>query len=142
MKYYSEKLSKLYDTPQALKEAEEKFEASQKKKEATKKDLSQNIEIAENALDAAYKNYEDVKKAAAKLMEESNKQILGMLEDAKKKIKEAEKARTDAIAVFNQNFGTYKANYTGDRAKREYDRVANIVNDIFLTPYLNMFTEI
>ena len=58
-----------------------------------------------------------------------------MINDAKAKITEAEKNRTDAIVAFNHQFGTYRANYTGERAKRESERINKIVNDIFSWPF-------
>lgn len=131
MKYYSEKLNKLFDDEKELKAAEKAFDAKNLIKENTKKELSQRIEAAEAAVDAAHKNYEAVKEEAAKLMEESNKQIAQMLNDAKDKITSAEKTRTDAIVAFNQQFGTYRANYTGERAKRESERITQMVNDMF-----------
>ena len=135
MKYYSEILSKLFDSEKELEAAERAFEDKNLLKENTKKELSQKIEAAETALDAAHKNYEAVREEAAKLMDESNRQILKMINDAKAKITEAEKVRTDAIVAFNQQFGTYRANYTGERAKRESDRINKIVNDIFSWPF-------
>lgn len=135
MKYYSEKLNKLFDSEKELKAAEKVFEDKNIQKENTKKELSMKIEAAETALDAAHKNYEVVREEAAKLMDESNKQILHMMNDAKAKITEAERVRTDAIVAFNQQFGTYRANYTGERAQRESDRINKIVNDIFSWPF-------
>ena len=135
MKYYSETLTKLFDSEKELKAAEKAFEDKNLQKENTKKELSQKIEAAETALDAAHKNYEAVREEAARLMDESNKQILKMINDAKAKITEAEKNRTDAIVAFNQQFGTYRANYTGERAQRESDRINKIVNDIFSWPF-------
>jgi hypothetical protein len=136
MKYYSETLNKLFDNEADLKAAEKVFLDKNLQKENTKKELSAKIEEAEAALDAAHKNYEVVREEATKLMDESNKQIISMMNNAKTKITEAEKARTDAIVAFNQRFGTYRANYTGERAKRESDRINKIVNDIFSWPFL------
>ena len=135
MKYYSETLSKLFDTENELKTAERSFRDKNLQKENTKKELSTRIEAAEAALDAAHKNYEVVREEAAKLMDESNKQIIAMMNEAKEQITAAEKERTDAIVAFNQQFGTYRANYTGERAKRESERVNKMVNDIFSWPF-------
>jgi len=139
MKFYSEKLNKLFDSEKELKSAEKAFDEKNLVTENTKKELSKRIEAAEDAVDAAHKNYEVVKQEAAKLMDESNKQIANMLNEAKEKITSAEKDRTDAIVAFNQQFGTYRANYTGERAKRESERINQMVNDMFKVirwPYL------
>ena len=136
MKYYSEILNKLYESEKELKDAEKAYNDKNLQKENTKKELSNKIEAAEVALDAAHKNYEVVREEAAKLMDESNKQIVKMMNEAKDRITAAEKARTDAIVAFNQQFGTYRANYTGDRAKRESERINKIVNDLFSWPFI------
>ena len=136
MKFYSETLNKLFDSEKELNAAEKAFNDKNLQKENTKKELSQKIEAAEVAVDAAHKNYEATRQEAAKLMDESNKQIVKMMNDAKAQITAAEKARTDAIVAFNQQFGTYRANYTGERAKRESERINKMVNDIFSWPYI------
>ncbi len=131
MKFYSEELQKLFDTEKELKDAEKAFKDRQLVKETTKKELSQKIEDADKAVDDAYKNYEKAREYAAKLMDESNKEIIKIMEDAKAAIAKAEKARTDAIIAFNQQFGTYRANYSGERAKRESERVNRLIEDLF-----------
>ena len=136
MRYYSDKLKQLFENEEALISAERSFEEKALQKELSKKEMSTKIEAAEAALDAAHKNYEAVREEAAKLMDESNKQIVKMMNEAKARITSAEKARTDAIVAFNQQFGTYRANYTGERAKRESDRINKIVNDLFSWPYI------
>lgn len=131
MKYYSESLKKLFDTPEKLQEAETEALLANQKTELTKKELSNAIEKAELKLDEAYKNYDAVREAAAKILDESNKQVEKMLKDAKQVITTAEQERADAIVQFNKQFGTYKVNYTGDRAKRESQRVNKMVEDLF-----------
>ena len=141
MKYYSEKLNKLFDTEKALKDAETAAANEAAKQELSKKTLSQKIEAAEEAVDAAYKNYEDTRNLAAKILEDSNKQIIDIMNKAKAQITDAEKARTDAIVAFNQQFGTYRANYTGERAKREAKRIDSLASNIlsgFMFPHWNI----
>jgi hypothetical protein len=137
MKYYSESLKKLFDTPEQLQEAETEALLANQKTELTKKELSNAIEKADLKLDEAYKNYDAVREAAAKILDESNKQVEKMLKDAKQIITSAEQERTNAIVEFNKQFGTYKFNYTGDRAKRESQRVNKMVEDLFsmLAPF-------
>lgn len=139
MKFYSEKLNKMFDSEKELIAEEKIFDDKNLIKENTKKELSTRIEAAESAVDAAHKNYDVVRQEAAKLMEESNQQIQNMLNKAKERITQAEKERTDAIVAFNQQFGTYRANYTGERAKRESERINKMVNDMFKfirSPYI------
>lgn len=131
MKFYSEKLNKLFDTEAELRDAEKALNDAKVKKELGKRELAKNIEDAEANLDKAYQAYEDAKNEATKILDESNKQVIKILNDAKAKVAEAEKARTDAIVKFNQNFGTYRANYSGERAVRESNRVHKLVDDLF-----------
>jgi hypothetical protein len=131
MKYYSEKLNKMFDTEAALKDAEKALADANVKKEVGKKELAKNIEQAEINLDKAYQAYDDAKNEAARILDESNKQVIKILNDAKAKVAEAEKARTDAIVQFNAQFGVYRANYSGERAVRESNRVNKLVEDLF-----------
>lgn len=143
MKFYSEKLNKLFDTEADLRDAEKALQAEKVKKELGKKELAKSIEDAEANLDKAYQEYDEAKNTAAKILDESNKQVIKILNDAKAKVAEAEKARTDAIVKFNQNFGTYRANYSGERAVRESNRVNKLVDDLFKTlPYSTFFNNL
>lgn len=137
MKYYSETLKKLFDTPEQLQEAENEVILANQKTELTKKEMATAIERAEIKLDEAYKNYEAVREEAANILDTSNKQVEKMLKEAKQVITSAEQERANAIVEFNKQFGTYKVNYTGDRAKRESQRVNKMVEDLFsmLAPF-------
>lgn len=139
MKFYSEKLKKLFETEAEVIEAEKIFDNKLAEKENSKKALSQRIEEAEKNLDKAYQDYDAAKERAAKILDESNKQVMEILNEAKLKVAEAERARTDAIVNFNQNFGVYRANYSGERAIRESDRVHKLVEDLFNMPLFNKF---
>lgn len=131
MKYYSESLKKLFDTPEQLQEAETEALLANQKTELTKKELSDAIEKADLKLDEAYKNYDAIRETAAKILDESNKQVEKMLQDAKQVITTAQQERANSIVQFNKQFGTYKFNYTGDRAKRESQRVNRMLDDLF-----------
>ena len=131
MKYYSEQLKKLFDTPEALADAESAYNREKVETEQSKKVLAQRIEDAERAVDIAYKGYEEAKSQAAEILEKSNKQVADILNVAKAQINAAEKERTNAIVAFNQKFGTYRVNYTGERAKTESERVNRMINDMF-----------
>ena len=70
MKYYSEKLNELFDTPEALAEAEAAVKKKSSKKTKveevapeepcipTKKQLAAEVDAADNAVKEAYANYE------------------------------------------------------------------------------------
>lgn len=131
MKYYSETLKRLFDTPEELAEHETAYARDKAKDDLSKKVLSQKIEDAEKAVDKAYKEYEDAKNRAAEILEASNQQVADILNDAKAKIREAEKERTNAIVAFNQKYGAYRVNYTGERAKTESERINRMINDVF-----------
>ena len=131
MKYYSETLKRLFDTPEELAEHENAYARDKAKDELSKKVLSQKIEAADKLVDSAYKEYEDAKSRAAEILEKSNQQVADILNEARAKISKAEKERTNAIVAFNQKYGTYRVNYTGERAKNESERINRMINDVF-----------
>lgn len=131
MKYYSETLKRLFDTPEELAEHESAYARDKAKDELSKKVLSQKIEAADKLVDSAYKEYEDAKSRAAEILEKSNQQVADILNEARAKISKAEKERTNAIVAFNQKYGTYRVNYTGERAKNESERINRMINDVF-----------
>lgn len=131
MKYYSETLKQLFDTEEALQNAESIAENEKIKKEETKKELAKMIEASEEALDKAYEAYEVAKDECAKILDESNKQVESILQGAKEAISVAETNRMEAIKKFNKNFGPYKTSYSSERAKREAERINSIIDGMF-----------
>lgn len=140
MKYYSEKLNEMFDTPEAL-EAAEKAVASKKKKKAaveekpventevaTRKQLAADVESAEEKVKTAYADYETAKAKVEELSKEYLAAVDAILEPAKKAVKDAEKARYEAIKKFNENFGAYQVTYTGGRAAEEMVKAINNIN--------------
>lgn len=131
MKYYSETLKQLFDTEDALLSAEVEAAKEKAAKEETKKSVAKEIEDAEVAVDNAYKALEEAKKVCAEILESSNKQVSDILENAKRTVADAEEARASAIKKFNKQFGPYQANYSGERAVREAERVNKLINGMF-----------
>jgi formiminotetrahydrofolate cyclodeaminase len=101
------------------------------KQSARKKELATAIEVAEKAVKEAYDARIKTKEEVQKVLEESNKKMMAMLDDANVKVRDAEKARRDAILAYNNEFGTYQAVYTGERAQREFDRLAKQFDSTF-----------
>ena len=101
------------------------------KQSARKKELATAIEVAEKAVKEAYDARIKTKEEVQKILEESNKKMMAMLDDANIKVRDAEKARRDAILAYNNEFGTYQAVYTGERAQREFDRLAKQFDSTF-----------
>ncbi len=142
MKFYSDVLNKFFDTASECSEAEETYklqkqEIEKQKKEQQaliskdKKELSDNIRLAEDNLAKAYEEYELAKDEAKKILEESNQKVLDLLNPAKEEIKKCQKARYDAISKFNQKYGAYTVQYTGDKAFQELKRTSNWLFDDF-----------
>ena len=156
MKYYSEMLDKLFDTSAQLKieesdfiakkkaaeDAEKTKQAQQKQArealEQSKKQYAAAVESADICVSEAYKVLELAKEDAKKLSEEYIKQLDAIMAPAKKAVADAEAAKFKAIKEFNERFGPYKVNYTGNRAVEEYQRSRTIFDpfqflDIFLS---------
>ena len=142
MKYFSEKLNQVFDTPEQLQEAElnaakaTKAKDTKKKVEKdpsapvapTKKQLATDVEQAEEALKKAYAEYELAKKNAQQLSEDYLAAIDALLEPAKKAVKAAEQAKYDAISRFNAEYGPYQVVYTGSKAADELVKAMDRIN--------------
>ena len=135
MKFYSEKLNDIFDTPEALEEAEAALESkkveendstSEEKQETlTKKQLAHNVEEAESKLKLAYTEYDIAKKQVEDLSKKYLKAVDDILNPAKEAVKLAEQERYNAIKKFNEAYGGYSVTYTGDRAAQEMLRALN-----------------
>ena len=98
---------------------------------ARKKQLAKDVETADKNVKDAYDARIKTKEEVQKILEESNKKMMTMLDEANVKVREAEKARRDAILAYNKEFGTYQAVYTGERAQTEFDRLTKQFDSTF-----------
>lgn len=153
MKYYSDILCKVFDTEGALRDAEKSYENEQlkKKEEANliskdKKILSDAIDKASIELDRAYEKYDAACDEASKLFEDSDEKIQALkdqisdiinktnnaveelMTNADTDVKSANKKKYDAITAFNNKYGPYSKKYTGEEAKKEFDRQSRLFN--------------
>ncbi len=142
MKYYSEILEQFYDDADKLIAdetahlemiaAEEARLEEQKKKETNrKKTLATAIEVADAELEKAYKEFEAAKESCKKILDESNAKMVEILKPATELVKNAERARLDAVKAFNKEFGVFKTSYTGERAQKEFERSSKIFEELF-----------
>lgn len=158
MKYYSEKLDKVFDTPEALEEAEDavvcscnkvdddfndknlnKCDCKEEVKAPTKKQLASDVDAAEEKLKAAYAEYDVAKAQVEELTKTYLESVEAILTPAKEAVKNAEQARYDAIRRFNESFGAYQTVLTGDRAAREMIRAINEINSMQRKIWNNAF---
>lgn len=141
MKYYSEKLRKLFDSEDALKEAESK--KIKKKQSANMEDvpvedtatetpsrkaLATEVEAADEKVREAYSNYELAKCKVEELSKKYLEEVNAILEPAEQAVKDAETARYSAISRFNDAYGAYQVTYTGSRAAEEMLKALNGMN--------------
>lgn len=142
MKFYSDIVNKVFDSEEECLNAEKEFnekkeaaEAERKAKAALvskeKKELSDAVEAAESKLSKAYEEYDLAKEEVKKILEESNQKALEILNPAKEAIREAQRERYTAISEFNKKYGIYTAQYTGDRAFKEFKRATSWIEDFF-----------
>lgn len=163
MKYYSEKLNEVFDTPEALEAAENAVKKSCKHKSCTKTDvnnlndkcdckdasknvegptkkqLAANVDEAEENLKAAYAEYEVAKKQIEELSKTYLESVEAILTPAKEAVKKAEQERYAAIRKFNESFGAYQVTLTGDRAAKEMMRAINEMNSMQRKVFNNAF---
>lgn len=131
MKYYSEKLDKIYNTEEELNKAESAAEEEKALVEVTRKDLAKKVDEANSRIEEAYENYNKAKIEAKKIADEAKQKIQEILEPAKKEIKGAEYAKVEAIKEFNSKFGVYTATYSGEKAVAEYNRLVSQFSNVF-----------
>lgn len=135
MKYYSDVLKKVFDTPEELQKEEAAAKKLEVKKEESRKALSTRVEAAEKEVDAAYKHYEEICEKAAKILDEANEKVTVMLREAKDQIRSAEEEKTKAIQKFSEKFGTYTTTYTGNKALQEFQKITDRLKDDFVFPF-------
>lgn len=142
MKFYSEKLDKLFDDVEILNTEEKAYDAQKAEEEATKKleekkvsdkkkKLAAAIEEADKNLDKAYEDYEEAKKKCQIILEESNERMTAILDEAKENLAIAQEEKTNALMEFNKEFGAFKVSYTGERADKEWERISRIFPSLF-----------
>lgn len=149
MKFYSEKLDKLFDTPEELQAAE----TSKKKKKVvaeqsivdetatvpTRKELATAVEAAEERVKQAYADYETARGKAEELSKKYLEEINAILDPAQKSVKEAERLRYEAIRNFNDSYGAYQVTYTGAKAADEMMKAINNINSRASKLFRDMF---
>lgn len=153
MKFYSEKLDKLFDSKEDL-EAAEAAKVSKKKKtkaESTtveqptseetpsRKQLAYEVELADESVKEAYANYESAKVKAEELSKKYLAEISEILDPAQKAVKDAEQARYEAIRKFNDSYGAYQVTYTGARAADEMMKAISNINSRATKIFRDMF---
>ena len=153
MKFYSEKLNQVFDTPEQLEEAEKNVKSVSKKRAIkeqvsqevvdtqtpTKKQLAADVEAADDKLKEAYANYEAARTRVEELSKKYLEETKEILDPAAKAVKDAEKARYAAIRKFNDSFGAYQVTYTGARAADEMLKAINNLNERSLLKNLFWF---
>ena len=137
MSDFKELEGKIFNSINECKDAESKvlkdreaIAEKEKDKSKLKKKLSNDIEKAEEKVKQAYADYEAAKEQAAKIIEESNKQALDVINPAKQAIKDAEANKVAAIKAFNEACGPYQKVYTGEKAQAEFDRLNKQFNSM------------
>ena len=149
MKFYSEKLDKLFDTPEELQAAE----APKKKRKAvsaqpvveetpavpTRKELAAEVEAAEEKVKQAYADYDTAKVQAEELSKKYLEEVNAILEPAQKAVKEAERLRYEAIRNFNESYGAYQVTYTGAKAADEMMKAISNINSRANKIFRDMF---
>ena len=139
MKFYSEKLDQMFDSMEELLEAEtpkkkkkkavvEEVQQTEEPAMPSRKELAAEVEAADQKVSEAYANYESAKIKAEELSKKYLAEVAEILEPAQKAVKEAEKARYDAIRKFNDSYGAYQVTYTGARAADDMMKAISNIN--------------
>ena len=153
MKFYSEKLDKLFDSQEELIAAESSVKTSKRRKSGvdntpttesvnqspTRKELAAEVESADEAVKIAYANYETAKRKVEELSKTYLNELNSILEPAEKAVKEAEHKRYEAIQRFNDSYGAYQVTYTGARAADEMMKAISSINSKANKLFRDMF---
>jgi flagellar biosynthesis/type III secretory pathway protein FliH len=155
MKYYSEKLDKIFDTQEALKEAEEKHEAEQAKKAEAKALVakeSADVQDAFKARNAARKAYNksliEARKVYNEALQKARDEFEASLDESTKALKEAEEDYDTKLKAFQKahpegyhltlkdgdNVVTYTGNLIDEHSKaltKEFDEINNLFSEFF-----------
>lgn len=155
MKYYSEKLDKIFDTQEALKEAEEKHEAEQAKKAEAKALVakeSAEVNDAFKARNAARKAYNEslieARKVYNEALQKARDEFEASLDGSTKALKEAEEDYDTKLKAFQKahpegyhltlkdgdNVVTYTDNLIDEHSKalaKEFDEINNLFSEFF-----------
>ncbi len=138
MKYYSEKLDKMFDSEDDLfKAEEEKAEnelAVEKEKTAlskAKKAEADKVQLTDKEVDEAQENLKKVREEAQAKIDAARKEAEDMLKEAYKKLSVAQEHRFEALKAFNEKFGPYKTYYTGEKAYNEFQKTLRYFDNIF-----------
>lgn len=108
MKFYSEKLNKLFDTTDELHAEEKKYDDSL----AAKNKLSETKRIRAKEIEDAYKN------------------VVMVRDEASKKIKEADDKYNTLVDNFIKDFGSYHLTYNSDNKGTEVT-VSDAINSLY-----------
>lgn len=138
MKYYSEKLNKMFDSEDELKKAEaEKVEnTTTEEKEKTvvskaKKAEAEKVKLTDKEVDDAQENIRVVREKAQALIRKANSEAEVMLKEAYTKLSKAQEHRFEAVKEFNEKYGPYKTYYTGEKAYNEFQKALRYFDNIF-----------
>lgn len=150
MKFYSEKLDKLFDTLEELQAAE----TPKKKKRSvehtepvveepattpSRKELATAVEAADEQVKQAYADYETAKTKAEELSKKYLEELNAILDPAQKAVKEAELLRYQAIRNFNDSYGAYQVTYTGAKAADDMMKAISNINSRANKIFRDMF---
>ena len=136
--FYSEKLNKNFESEEACIKAEQEYDdariAEQERKNTIskkKKELSDKIAAADKVIDEKYKNYDLATERASDIMCKARQESDAIIREAVVEVEKATESRMNLIKEFNEQFGPYTTQYTGDRALYEYNKVLRYFKDIF-----------
>lgn len=135
MRYYSDKLNKIFKTEEELTAAEKEFDDLNAKKEkeknellVTKKEMAAEIEKANLSIEEAMENYAKVYKEAEEIVNKAKSEAAELLKPAKKNIREAQYNKYEKVKQFNNKYGPYSVSYTGEKAYNEFKRSSDWFN--------------
>ena len=135
MKYFSEVTRKMYDSPEALEQAEQKVLEDTKNAKAAKARCAKAIEDAEERLTVATQMYDEAVKDFNLKCTQLRKELL---DPAQKEINDATQAKYEALKEFSERYGVYTKCYSDEdigsilhHLKHREDPFFNLLTSLF-----------
>ena len=107
MKYYSEKLDRMFDTEGQLLEEENLFDKEQESEVTLKENCEKAIKLAEELIKEAEIELEDAQNQVTQLQKEYDAKVDAIMEPARKKFQSCIEQRNNCIKNYNEKFGPY-----------------------------------
>ena len=131
MKFYSEKLDKVFDTTDELVAAETQAEHEAEEAKAAERALSKEKKVLADAVQQAEEEVAKAQEEFNRVRKEAYTECKAKILEASKALSEKQETRYQALKAFNEKYGPYTKTYTGEKAYNEFKKAIDYFDDFF-----------